>query len=170
MSHKNKTYKIARRTALKARLKNKVAVEKLSLDWTALVNETLVPFNLEETLALRDSTTHFNPYRADHTEEYIMSIAEVLPFVSANIGDLTSEEVFVFPYNWSSVGAFSTIMAKVSAHLNEILYLCDDEMKICSLDFKKAIIFDGDRTGTGDLLNQLRIHVFGDWALNWNKS
>jgi len=95
--------------------------------------------------------------------EYLENFAEIF-------ADVSDFEGFCFPLDWAFTGAIVVELDELMRHLNAYMFSFEDEMRFFSTDFTKAIILQGDRSGSGEKLNELSVSVSGtDWLGKWKK-
>lgn len=77
---------------------------------------------------------------------------------------------FCFPLDWAVTGAIILELDELMNNLDFYMFDFDDEMRFFSPDFNKAIILEGERSGSGDKLNELSVSVLGaEWIGMWEK-
>lgn len=166
----------AKRTAKKLALQNRLAAKKRQ---AALVNDFGAKFNFldaETTIAIKFATSGnglwnpnfpysgFKPYSVEQDfSGYLTRFSRCF----TNIDNLSG---FCFPLDWAVTGAFIIELNELMKNLDSYMFDFDDKMRFFSPDLTKAIILEGNRSGTGDQLNELSVSVLGeDWIEKWRK-
>ena len=72
---------------------------------------------------------------------------------------------FLFPSFWMMTGALILDAQVLSEGLDRKIFEMNDEMTFTSVDLRHSITLRGDRTGTAEYLNELKVSLFGaDWV------
>ncbi|WP_444940666.1 hypothetical protein ACJJI3_19635 [Microbulbifer sp. ZKSA004] len=59
--------------------------------------------------------------------------------------NFSSERVLIYPLEWRSIGGFYIETHDFFRHLEEIMYIFDDDLKVFSEDLDNALYLSGDR-------------------------
>ena len=169
------TERVARKILLQAQNKNKALQDKFRPKWNALTEAECEFLDLETSLALWDVAIHSYVARKEwshsiHTEEFERDLMPDVEDISRRISTFENINGFCLTYFWRKTGAIITDLHSISKNFNELMFLCEDEINFYSSDFKKALLIEGDRTGSGDHLNYLSVSVSGDWVNAWQES
>jgi len=104
--------------------------------------------------------SHFKVHIEDNYDEVVSILAEFL-------SDISELEAFCFSEQWRQTGGFIASPATVASCLPKLMWVSNDWLNIFTPDLKRALLIDGDRTGTWDRLNDLQIYIYGEpWAKN----
>ena len=170
------TKQVARKTLLQAQNKNKALKDKFRPRWNELTETECEFLDLETSLALWDAAISAHVVRKEwsfsslHSEEFTNDVMSDIDDVCRRISLFDDVDGFCITYFWRKTGAILTNLSSITKNLNDLMFMCEDEIRFYSHDFKKALILEGDRTGSGDRLNYLSVSVSGDWINAWQES
>ena len=169
------TQQVARKTLLQARNKNEALKDKFRPRWNELTETQCEFLDLETSLALwhvalKSGIVVKEWSRSLHTEEFEKHLMPEVEDIGRRISTFEDVEGFCFTYFWRQTGAMLANLSSITKNFNELMFMCEDEIWFYSSDFKKALILEGDRTGSGDRLNNLSVSVSGDWINAWQES
>jgi len=163
----------ALRESKKIMLQNRLRGKGKRSALAKLIKRNATFLELEASLAIwaeieRKHLWHPTPYNGyvqidvkDDCESYVGIMETVL----AEVGELGG---FCFTPDWKSTGVVIMDSIDLGTDLNSILRSNDDEVSFFSAGLEKAILFVGERTGSGDKLYELSVSVLGDdWVRRW---
>lgn len=162
---------VAQRVLLQKRLHNKNTTKRISCELMNLGVSDFVFLDLETSVSLWDKLAHSGLAHKSRssfsTNEFTGRVSESLPLISKFLSQYGSLYGFAFTYFWRNTGAMIIDIKSFQSNFNEQLFLLEDEITFVCPDFKKAIIIEGDRSGSGELLNYLSVSVAGDLREAW---
>ena len=162
---------IAKKVLLQSPLKNKQSKDRIANEWKDVTGTYCQFLDLETSVALRNHAANFGfMYKSNYnylTKEFEGIVSDNLPAIITDLENIDTDKCFLFHYSWQHTGVIVASMDAILLDLNRTLFFLEDELILVSSDFKKALIFDGDRTGSGDLLNYLSVSIAGDWQIIW---
>jgi hypothetical protein len=169
------TKQAARKILLQAQNKNKALRDRFCPTWNEFAENECEFLDLETSLALWDVAIHSGVARKEwshfiHTEEFERDLRAHVEDISRRISTFENIDGFCLTYFWRKTGAILTDLHSITKNFNELMFLCEDEINFYSSDFKKALLIEGDRSGSGDRLNYLSVSVSGDWITAWQES
>lgn len=167
----NKAIRNAKKITLQNRLRGKkrrnVLNELLKRDVSFLELEASLAIWSEIERKHLSRSTPYNGYVHFEVEDNFESYIRKMEAVLTNFGDSNG---FCFMSDWESTGVAILDTMDLSDNLNAILLSHNDEISFFNADLNKAILFLGERTGSGDKLNELAVSVLGaDWIEKWKK-
>ena len=169
------TKQVARKILLQAQNQNTALQDRFRPKWRELAESECEFLDLETSLALWDVALHSSVARKEwshclKTEVFEREVVPDVEDISRRISAFENINGFCLTYFWRKTGAILTDLHSLAKNFNELMFLCEDEINFYSSDFKKALLIEGDRTGSGDRLNYLSVSVSGDWINAWQES
>ena len=166
---------VARKALLQARNKNEALKDRFRPRWNELTETECEFLDLETSLALWDAALNRGVVRKEwsrslHTEEFEKHLMPEAKTIGRRISTFEDISGFCFTYFWRQTGAMLVNLSSITKNFNELMFTCEDEIWFYSSDFKKALILEGDRSGSGDRLNYLSVSLSGDWINAWQES
>jgi len=167
---------LAVRTARKIHIQNATAGKRKRDVYNSVLDGEVSFLELDSSISLQNELANKHltvptVYNQFSTFEILENFGAKLQLIGSHIAHLEEFSSFCFFYDWKCVGAAIIDSRKLGNMLSELMFESQDEIAIYSPELNKAVLLTGDRTGTGDILNQLSISIFGaDWqrALNVN--
>lgn len=166
--------RVVKKLVIKHRMNRKKQRNILNNEWRKISGAELSFLELEPTLAIWShlrsrhilcENSIIKKFVSDDIREDVMLYLNEFAHILARFGAVYG---ICFAYQWDVTGAFLINLKEVAENLNDFMFICEDEVKFYSADFTKAILLSGDRTGTGDQLNELKVSVLGaDWGNVW---
>jgi len=157
------------RNARKLMLQNRARGKKKRKEIETLFGQSIQFLDMEHSLALHyelDCRQISNPtkrfgFRNESIEnDFELILSELAKALETKIGT----SLFVFSYDWKMTGVAILSAKELARELSAFMYYSNDLISIYNSELTKALILDGDRTGTGDNLNQLEISILGqEW-------
>jgi len=103
---------------------------------------------------------HFKVQIEDNYDEVVSTLAKFL-------SEIFELEFFCFPEQWRNTGGFIASPKAIAPCLPKLMWESNDWLNMFTPNFQRALLIDGDRSGTWDRLNDLQIYIYGEpWAKN----
>lgn len=166
---REKIQNFAKRMCLQRRLKEKSIRQEQCAKFDQLIFEDLCFLNIETSIAIliearQAGLTKFTnsaPRQKWQHKIYTSRFDEFFNKLETQTQKTENGYGYLFLYDWELTGALIFSSDVFYKNLSDILYSCEDSLSYYSSDLSTALLINGDRSGSGDVLNNLEISALG---------